>query len=68
MYQELWETISWFFFDLLILGYVEDPVTGNSFHIPGGMEWSVYIEVPSLEFLCKPTESLSRFSQVLFNF
>ena len=44
-HQELIEVIGWFFFDLLILGYVEDHVTGKSFRIPGGLEWAIYIEV-----------------------
>jgi len=44
-YEQLIETIGWFFFDLFILGYVEDPVTGNSFRFPGGMQWAVYVEV-----------------------
>ncbi len=39
------EVIGWFFFDLLILGYVEDPVTGRSFRVPGGLQWAIYIEV-----------------------
>ena len=44
-YEQLIQTIGWFFFDLFILGYVEDPVTGNSFRFPGGMQWEVYVEV-----------------------
>ena len=44
-YEQLIETIGWFFFDLFILGYVEDPVTGYSFRFPGGMGWTIYIEV-----------------------
>lgn len=44
-YKLLMETIGWFFFDLLILGYVEDPVTGRSFRVPGGHQWAIYIEV-----------------------
>ena len=44
-YQKLMDNISWFFFDLLVLGYVEDPVTGLSFKIPGGLQWSIFIEV-----------------------
>ena len=44
-YQQLMGVIGWFFFDLLILGYVEDPVTGKSFRIPGGLHWAIYIEV-----------------------
>ena len=39
------ETISWFFFDLLFLGYVEDSHSGESFHLPGGLSWSIYVEV-----------------------
>ena len=38
------EDIGWFFFDLLILGYVEDPATGKSFRMPGGLQWAIYIE------------------------
>lgn len=44
-YKELMDIIGWFFFDLLILGYVEDAVTGKSFRIPGGLKWAIYIEV-----------------------
>ena len=44
-YHELMDVIAWFFFDLLVLGYVEDPNSGLSFRIPGGLEWAVYIEV-----------------------
>ena len=44
-YKELIDTIGWFFFDLFVLGYVEDPLTGVSFRFPGGMSWAVYIEV-----------------------
>ena len=44
-YQQLMEVIGWFFFDLLILGYVEDQDTGRSFRIPGGLQWAIYIEV-----------------------
>ena len=44
-YNQLMEVIGWFFFDLLILGYVEDPVTGRSFRVPGGLQWAIYIEV-----------------------
>ena len=44
-YDRLMEVIGWFFFDLFILGYVEDPNTGKSFRLPGGLKWAVYIEV-----------------------
>lgn len=59
------ETINWFFFDLLFLGYIEDPVTGASFSIPTGLEWILYIEVPSLNHQSKPEESLHLFHQVI---
>lgn len=39
------DVIGWFFFDLLVLGYVEDPDSGLSFRIPGGLHWAIYIEV-----------------------
>ena len=44
-YQEFVQMIGWFFFDLFLLGYVEDPDTGLSFRLPGGLQWKVYIEV-----------------------
>ena len=44
-YQHLLKTVNWFFFDLFLLGYVEDPATGQSFIFTGGMAWAVYIEV-----------------------
>jgi len=53
-YDTLMETISWFFFDLLFLGYVEDSHSGESFQLPGGLSWSIYVEVsvPCLGVLC----------------
>ena len=47
-YDALMETISWFFFDLLFLGYVEDSHSGESFQLPGGLSWSIYVEVSVL--------------------
>ena len=44
-YDTLMKSISWFFFDLLFLGYVEDLHSGESFHLPGGLSWSIYVEV-----------------------
>ena len=44
-HQQLMEVIGWFFFYLLMLGYVEDSDTGLSFRIPGGLAWAVYVEV-----------------------
>lgn len=40
--------VGWFFFELLILGYVEDPATGKSFPLPGGLSWEIYVEVTRL--------------------
>lgn len=44
-YQELMKVIGWFFFDLLILGYVEDKSTGLTFRLPRGLDWAIYVEV-----------------------
>ena len=44
-YTEFVQMIGWFFFNLFLLGYVEDPNTGLSFRLPGGLQWEVYIEV-----------------------
>ena len=44
-HRQLMEVIGWFFFDLLMLGYVEDSDTGLSFHIPRGLAWGIYVEV-----------------------
>ena len=58
--------VGWFFFDLLFLCYVEDPATGMSFQIPGGLSWAVYVEVSlvslplnvfTLDFVVAPTGS-----------
>ena len=45
LYGHLMNEIGWFFFDLLILGYVEDPITGKSFRFPVGLDWTIYVEV-----------------------
>ena len=60
-YGRLIEVIGWFFFDLLILGYVEDKDTGLSFHLPGGLGWLVYVEVPSRDVGMTPEETLEQF-------
>lgn len=39
------DKIGWFFFDLLLLGYVEDPPTGLSFSFSLDTSWNLYIEV-----------------------
>ena len=62
-YKQLMESINWFFFDFLILGYVEDPLTGHSFRFPGGLEWSVYVEVPSYGLNSNPSDSKKKFLQ-----
>lgn len=49
-YKKLMDTVNWFFFDLLILGYVEDPATGSSFRLPGGLCWAIFVEVILLLF------------------
>ena len=43
-YQVMMERINWFFFDLFILGYVEDVNSGESFHFTP-CKWSIYVEV-----------------------
>ena len=52
-----------FFYHLLVLDYVEDQATGTSFRFPGGQEWAIYIEVPSLDHNHRPEESLQRFNE-----
>ena len=37
--------INWFFFFLFIVGYVEDHKSGLSLRLPGGLLWSVFVEV-----------------------
>ena len=44
-YYKIIESISWFFFDLLIIGYIEDNDTGLSFCLPAELNWKIYIEV-----------------------
>lgn len=63
--SELMKSVNWFFFDFLILGYVEDPNTGESFRLPGGLEWAIYIEVPSLSHSYKPEDSLRMFQDLV---
>ena len=44
-YTKWVETVSWFFVELLLLGYVEDPESGESFQMPIGLNWVVFVEV-----------------------
>ncbi|KAL5466954.1 hypothetical protein EMCRGX_G031118 [Ephydatia muelleri] len=61
LYRRLIEVIGWFFFDLLILGYVEDRDTGLSFRLPGGLDWAIYVEVPSRDLTMTPDKMLEQF-------
>ena len=63
--DDLMEMINWFFYDLLILGYVEDPITGESYRVPGGLEWAIYIEIPSLSHEYRPEDSLNMFRELV---
>ena len=38
------DILNWFFFELLLIGYVEDSDTGLCFHFPEDLKWTVYIE------------------------
>lgn len=62
-YNELMKVVGWFFFDLFLLGYVEDPITGLSFSIPGGMDWTVFVEVPSRISSQSPEDALTQFME-----
>ena len=53
--------INCFFFDLVLLGYVEDPVTGLSVSIPARMGWKIYVEVPCQTGATSPNDSLVQF-------
>ena len=39
------DTLAWFFFKLLVFGYVEDLGTGIAFQLPGGLHWKICVEV-----------------------
>ena len=44
-FKQLSSEISWFFFCLFVVEYVEDASSGLSFRLPKGLLWSVYVEV-----------------------
>ena len=44
-FGKLSSQISWFFFSLLIVGYVEEYCSGLSYRLPGGLMWSIFVEV-----------------------
>ena len=48
-FKSLMKAVGWFLFDLLILGYVEDSQTGDSFGMPRNANtcktWKIFVEV-----------------------
>ena len=45
-FKSLMKAVAWFLFDLLILGYVEDSQTGDSFGMPRNAKtWKIFVEV-----------------------
>ena len=44
-YNQLTCNIGWFFFKLILLGYVEDSGTGESFFLPNFQDLKIFIEV-----------------------
>ena len=55
------DKIGWFFFDLLLLGYVEDKATGTSFHVPGELGLTVFAEVSNV---CSMSEDCFKFFSI----
>jgi len=49
-YNKLMNTLAWFFFKLLVFGYVEDIKTGTAFRLPGGLNWKIFVEVCNLVY------------------
>ena len=65
------EVIGWFFFDLLMLGYVEDSDSGQSFRIPGGLAWAIYVEVcvsVNISYIHKVATMCAKSSCAMFDF
>ena len=44
-YKRWIDKVGWFFFQLLVTGYVEDIESGECFQLPVGLEWKIYVEV-----------------------
>ena len=44
-YNELMKRVHWFFFELLVLGAVEDFRSGITFRLHNKAKWELYIEV-----------------------
>jgi hypothetical protein len=49
LYNQRIEGVRWFFFSLLILGYVEEANCGMSFQFPTGLSWRIYVEVSNAD-------------------
>ena len=46
--EQFWKLASeihWFLFSLFVLGHIEDQSTGFAFRFPGGLNWSIFVEV-----------------------
>lgn len=58
-----------FFFDLFVLGYLEDQSSGLSFRLSLGLNWTFYIEVPCHSIDQEPQQALEQFCEEipLFN-
>ena len=44
-YKRWIDKVGWFFFQLLVTGYVEDIESGECFQLPVGLKWKIYVEV-----------------------
>ena len=62
-YMELMKRVNWFFFDLLVLNYVSDSCYPLIFRTPSGMNWRLYIEVPSRPDEENPLNNLKKFQE-----
>ena len=62
-YMELMRRVNWFFFDLLVLNYVSDSSSPLIFRTPSGMNWRLYIEVPSRPDEGDPLNNLRDFQE-----
>lgn len=52
-FEKLMDKIGWFMFDLLVLDYVQDHLSGVSFSTPIATAWKIYIEVCSVTVISK---------------
>ena len=51
-HNTLMDTLAWFFFKLLVFGYVEDLETGMAFQLPGGLHRKIFVEVSCFYVEC----------------